>query len=52
VLTRRGMELGETLGIARDLFADLDLPDLPRTWIEGLPGNPELGVRLLSDLAR
>ena len=45
-------ELGETLGIARDLFSDLDLPDLPRTWIEGLPGDPDLGVRLLSELAR
>ncbi len=52
VLVRRGVELGETLEIARDLFSDLDLPDLPRSWIEGLPEQPELGVRLLSELAR
>jgi GGDEF domain-containing protein len=52
VLVRRAPELGETLGIARDLFSDLDLPDQPRTWIEGLPGHPDLGVRLLSELAR
>ena len=52
VLVRRGVELGETLGIARDLFSDLELPDLPRTWIEGLPAHPDLGVRLLSELAR
>jgi GGDEF domain-containing protein len=52
VLVRRGVELGETLELARDLFSDLELPDLPRTWIEGLPAHPDPGVRLLSELAR
>jgi GGDEF domain-containing protein len=52
VLVRRAVELGETLEIARDLFSDLDLPDLPRTWIEGLPARSDLGVRVLSELAR
>ncbi|HET6561224.1 MAG TPA: hypothetical protein VFG72_05060 [Marmoricola sp.] len=52
VLARRGPELGETLEIGRELFRDLELPDLPRTWIEGLPAHPGLGVRLLSELAR
>jgi GGDEF domain-containing protein len=52
VLVRRAAELGETLAIARELFGDLDLPDLPRTWIEGLPPGPEGAVRLLSELAR
>jgi hypothetical protein len=51
-LVRRGPELGETLELARDLCSDLDLPEPPRSWIEGLPDRPELGVRLLSELAR
>ncbi len=52
VLARRTPELGETLSVLRDMFADLDLPTECRLWIEGLPAQDDLGGRLLSELAR
>lgn len=52
VLARRSPELAELVGIMRELFDDLRVAEGARIWIEGLPSNPDLGVRLLSELAR
>lgn len=49
-LVRRTPELGETVAITRGVLDDLEVE--ARLWIEGLPVDPELGVRLLSELAR
>jgi hypothetical protein len=49
-LVRRTPELGETVGLTRGMLHDVGLEG--RTWIEGLPDTPGLGVRLLSELAR
>ncbi len=51
-LVRRTPELGETVGMLRSLFEDLEVAPEARIWIEGLPSGPDLGVRLLSELAR
>ncbi len=49
-LLRRTPELGESVAISRAVLDDLGTES--RTWIEGLPHRAELGVRLLSELAR
>lgn len=50
-LVRRTPELGESVVVTRAMLADLGMAGA-RTWIEGLPANAELGVRVLSELAR
>lgn len=49
-LVRRTPELGETIALVRGMFADLELGD-SRIWVEGLPAQVDLGVRLLAELA-
>lgn len=51
VLARRTPELAESVAILRATCADLALVGV-RAWVEGLPQDPDLAVRLLSDLAR
>ena len=51
VLARRTPELAESVSILRATCSDLAL-DGVRTWVEGLPDDPDLAVRLLSELAR
>jgi len=52
VLVRRAPDLGATVTMLHDLMADLELAEGLRMWVEGLPDSVELGVRLLSELAR
>jgi len=52
VLVRRAPYLGATVTMLHDLMADLELAEGLRMWVEGLPDSVELGVRLLSELAR
>lgn len=49
-LVQRSPELGETVALTRGVLEDLGVE--ARLWIEGLPQDSELGVRLLSELAR
>jgi len=51
-LVHRTRDLGETVAVLRLMLDDLDLSADTRMWIEGLPGHGDLGVRLLSELAR
>ena len=51
-LVRRGSDLGETVALLRTMLDDLDLSQDTRMWIEGLPGHPDSGVRLLGELSR
>ncbi len=51
-LVRRGSDLGETVAMLRLMLDDLDLSADTRMWIEGLPGHPDSGGRLLGELAR
>lgn len=51
-LVRRTPDLGETVALLRSMLDDLDLSADVRMWIEGLPGHPDAGVRLLGELAR
>jgi len=51
-LVRRTPDLGETVALLRSMLDDLDLSADTRMWIEGLPGHPDAGVRLLGELAR
>ena len=51
-LVRRGSDLGETVAMLRMMLDDLDLSQDTRMWIEGLPGHPDSGVRLLGELSR
>lgn len=51
VLARRTPELAESVAILRATCADFALEGV-RTWVEGLPADPDLAVRLLSELAR
>ena len=44
-------DLAESVAILRATCSDLEL-DGVRTWVEGLPEDPDLAVRLLSELAR
>ena len=50
-LVRRTPELGEDVAVLRATCADLGI-DHARIWIEGLPAQADLGVRVLSELAR
>ena len=50
-LVRRSETLGASVGRARAMIERLPLPSHAGVWIEGLPGQPELGVRLLAELA-
>ncbi len=50
-LVRRTADLGETVAIARERLVDVGVRGA-RSWIEGLPPGPDLGVRVLSELAR
>ena len=50
-LVHRADDLGESVALTRLLLAELALPAEPCIWIEGLPGQSELGVRLLAELA-
>lgn len=51
VLVTRTESLGEAVARVRTTAGRLDLPTSPVVWIEGLPGQRELGVRLLAELA-
>lgn len=51
-LVRRGPDLPEVVSDLRMMLRDLDVAPHARVWIEGLPGDPDLGVRLLSELCR
>jgi hypothetical protein len=51
-LVRRTPDLGETVALLRSMLEDLDLSADTRMWIEGLPGHPDAGGRLLGELAR
>jgi hypothetical protein len=51
-LVRRTPDLGETVALLRSMLDDLDLSADTRMWIEGLPGHPDAGGRLLGELAR
>lgn len=51
-LVRRDAGLAAALSLLRELLADLGVGTGARVWIEGLPAAPDLGVRLLSELAR
>lgn len=51
VLARRTPDLPESVAILRATCDDLAL-DGVRAWVEGLPEDPDLAVRLLSELAR
>lgn len=50
-LVRRTDTLGESVTRVRATLERLPLPSHPGVWIEGLPGQPELGIRLLAELA-
>ena len=51
VLARRTPDLAEAVAILRETCGDLALENV-RIWVEGLPADPDLAVRLLSELAR
>lgn len=50
-LVRRSDTLGQSVAQVRATLERLPLPSHAGVWIEGLPGQPELGTRLLADLA-
>ena len=50
-LVRRTDTLGESVARVRATLERLPLPSHAGVWIEGLPGQSELGVRLLAELA-
>lgn len=50
-LVPRTPTLGESVTRVRAALERLPLPSSPGVWIEGLPGQPELGIRLLAELA-
>jgi hypothetical protein len=50
-LVRRTDTLGPSVSRVRTTLERLPLPASAGVWIEGLPGQPELGVRLLAELA-
>lgn len=51
-LVRRDPGLGDSVTLLDEILADLGLGGEVRLWLEGLPANPDLGVKVLSDLAR
>jgi GGDEF domain-containing protein len=52
-LVSRDTDLGVTVGLLREMVADLDLGGADvRIWIEGLPTTADSATRLLDDLAR
>lgn len=50
-LARRGLDLPDRVAVVRTLLADLGLRRA-RTWVEGLPDDADVAVRVLSELAR
>jgi hypothetical protein len=50
-LVRRTDGLGESVARVRAALERLELPTTALVWIEGLPGQQELAVRLLAELA-
>ena len=50
-LVRRSDTLGQSVATLRDRIERVQLPEAASVWIEGLPGQPDLGVRLLAELA-
>ena len=51
VIVRRTEDLGSSVALLRERLERLSLPEAAGVWIEGLPGQPDLGVRLLAELA-